>query len=174
MPGPPILSRFFVVEEERWPWPQTTCRSPRRHTAAERLLGLETLLHAPAPLAVTAAPRPLANIILEHDAIFPPYSVPHLSRFSIHQTSFLEIDLHNTGFLLGGGPGTGKFWKNHFSGAQRPNRESPAEAGRRFQGSKRGDSYRSDRSRAWPPRRGLRKGAGFEDDRSVRDHRRTW
>ena len=143
MPGPPILSRFFVVEEERWPWPQTTCRSPRRHTAAERLLGLETLLHAPAPLAVTAAPRPLANIILEDDAIFPPYSVPHLSRFSIHQMSFLEIDLHNTGFLLGGGPGTGKFWKNNFSGAQRPNRESPAEAGRRFQGSKRGDSYRA-------------------------------
>ena len=52
---------------------------------------------------MTAAPRPLANIILEDDAIFPPYSVPHLSRFSIHQMSFLEIDLHNTGFLLGGG-----------------------------------------------------------------------
>ena len=108
------MSRFFVVEEERWPWPQTTCRSPRRHTAAERLLGLETLLHAPAPLAVTAAPRPLANIILEDDAIFPPYSVPHLSRFSIHQMSFLEIDLHNTGFLLGGGTGHRKVLEKSF------------------------------------------------------------
>ena len=144
MPGPPILSRFFVVEEERWPWPQTTCRSPRRHTAAERLLGLETLLHAPAPLAVTAAPRPLANIILEDDAIFPPYSVPHLSRFSIHQTSFLEIDLHNTGFLLGGGgrapESSGKIIFPEHNG---PTGRAPAEAGRRFQGSKRGDSYRA-------------------------------
>ena len=89
------MPRFFVVEEERWPWPQTTCRSPRRHTAAERLLGLETLLHAPAPLAVTAAPRPLANIILEDDAIFPPLLCA-ASRTAIHRLSLLEIDISIT------------------------------------------------------------------------------
>ena len=119
------MSRFFVVEEERWPWPQTTCRSPRRHTAAERLLGLETLLHAPAPLAVTAAPRPLATIILEDDAIFPPLLCA-ASRTAIHRLSLLEIDISIIrDFYSWGGPSTGKFWKKSIFPNKRPNRESP-------------------------------------------------
>ena len=87
--------------------------------------------------------------------------------------SFLRSTSITRDFYLGGHRAPESSGKIIFPEHNGPTGRAPAEAGRRFQGSKR-ETVTEQSIESMAAAAGSSQRRGFEDDRSVRDHRRTW